>query len=335
MAKQRETKNLGLNRSKDREKIFQYIEDVLGIKEKSCSRGTSKKKDGASFQHAGKNPLPIRNFNLLNVHIDPKGKIIINSRDGLQANCMACERKFRLARILRNKKKYEKMTDNEIYQNYKKEYGRQTKKCSMCKLEKDPSEFLISRGMETGLHNTCRACAKAYSESVGGRWIIYSVDGHEVMKIMDKDSCKICSSKENLHKDHIFPVSKGGTDNKENLQILCRVHNLSKSNTILSPVIQSLKDIKNKMICERYGHLLTKARKEKWSMVKFESEITKEVKDFIIRKSKLSDEELSRFFEKEKARNNRKHSIPHAVEKFRRYCETAILEINEPILKNN
>jgi hypothetical protein len=34
MATQRKTKNLGLNRSKDREKIFQYIENVLGIKEK-------------------------------------------------------------------------------------------------------------------------------------------------------------------------------------------------------------------------------------------------------------------------------------------------------------
>lgn len=335
MAKQRETKNLGLNRSRDREKIFRHIENVLGIKEKLCSRGASKNQQRVGFKHTGKNPLPIRNFNLLGAYVDSKGNVVLNSRDGLQANCMACERKFRLARIQRNKKKYENMTDKDIYDNYKKEYNRTSKKCSMCKTEKDPSEFPISRGMETGLHNTCKQCSKSYSESVGGRWIIYSVDGHEVMKITDKEFCAVCDSKENLHKDHIFPVSKGGTDNKENLQVLCRKHNLSKSNTITSPIIKSVKDIKNKMVCERYLPILQKARKENWSLVKFESEITKAVRDFIVWKSKLSDEELAKFFEKEKARNNRKHSVPHAVKKFRQYCETAILEIDKYILEND
>lgn len=120
-----------------------------------------------------------------------------------------------------------------------------------------------------------------------------------------------------------------------NLQVLCRKHNLSKSNTIISPIIKSVRDIKNKMICERYLPILRKAREENWSLVKFESEITKAVREFIIWKSKLSDEELAEFFEKEKARNNRKHSIPHAVKKFRQYCETAILEIEKYILNNN
>ncbi|MEJ2267614.1 MAG: HNH endonuclease signature motif containing protein [Nanoarchaeota archaeon] len=280
MAKQRETKNLGLNRSKNREKIFRYIEDVLGIKEKRCGMVKMTK---YGFKHFGRNPLPIRNFNLRDVNI-VNGKVILGSqtKDGLQPNCMACERKYRRGRLDKHKLKYEGMTDKQIYDNYKKEYNRTSKRCSMCKIEKDPSEFPISRGMETGLHNTCKACSKSYSESVGGRWIIYSVDGHEVMKITNKDSCAICGSKDKLHKDHIFPVSKGGTDNKENLQILCREHNLSKSNTIISPIIKSVKDIKNKMICERYLPILRKARKENWSLVKFESEITKAVREFII-----------------------------------------------------
>ena len=85
--------------------------------------------------------------------------------------------------------------------------------------------------METGLHNTCKRCSKSYSESVGSRWIIYSPDGHEVIDITDKDSCQVCKSKLKLHKDHIFPIAKGGTDNKENIQILCGKHNLSKSDT--------------------------------------------------------------------------------------------------------
>jgi 5-methylcytosine-specific restriction endonuclease McrA len=335
MAKQRKTKNLGFNRSKDREKIFRYIETVLGKKEKLCSRGSSKNQDRVRFKHAGPNPLPIRNFNLLGAYVDSNGNVVINSKDGLQANCMVCERKFRLARIKRNKEKYSKMSDEEIYQNYKKEYNREKKKCSMCKVEKEPIEFPISRGMETGLHNTCRTCSKSYSESVGGRWIIYSVDGHKVMKITEKDFCAVCGSKENLHKDHIFPVSKGGTDNKENLQVLCRKHNLSKSNTIISSIINSVKDIKNKMICERYLPILKKAKKENWSLVKFESEITKCVRNFIIWKSKLSDEKLTEFFESEKTRNNRKHSVSHAVKKFRQYCGIAILNVNELILQQN
>jgi 5-methylcytosine-specific restriction endonuclease McrA len=335
MAKQRETKNLGLNRSKDREKIFQYIENVRGIKEKLCSRGTSKRENGASFQHVGKNPLPIRNFNLLDVYIDSNGKVVINSKDGLQANCMACERKFRLARILRNKKKYEKMTDEEIYKNYKKEYGRLLKKCSVCKIEKEPRDFPISRGMETGLHNVCKVCSKSYSESVGSRWEIVSPDGHQVIFIKPEDKCKTCGSQKKLHKDHIFPIAKGGTDNQENIQILCSKHNLSKSDSVISPAIKSINDIKPKMICERYYDLLKTAKKEKWSLIKFESEITKAVREFILWKSKLSDAELTKFFEDEKSRNNRKHSVTHAVRKFREYCGTAILEINKYIEENN
>jgi len=336
MPTQRKTKNLGLNRSKDREKIFQYIENILRIKEKTCSRGNSKNKK-INFEHTGRNPQPIRNFNLLNAIINLNGEAIIKSKDGLQSNCKDCERKFRNLRTLRSKNKYEKMSPEEIYSHYKKNWG-EFKGCSICdpgKKKIRPEEVPISRGMETGLHNTCKKCSKSYSESVGGRWIIYSVDGHQVLKITDKDSCKTCGSKKNLHKDHIFPVSKGGTDNKENLQVLCRTHNLSKSDTIISPAIKNLKDIKNKMVCERYWSTLEKARKEKWLIIKFESEITKEVKEFILWKKNLSDVELSIFFENEKARNNRKHSIPHAVKKFREYCETAILEINEFLTKKN
>jgi hypothetical protein len=88
------------------------------------------------------------------------------------------------------------------------------------------------------------------------------------------------------------------------------------------------------MICERYLHLLQQAREEKWSLAKFESEITKDVRDFIIWKSNLSDEELEKFFEKEKQRNNRKHSVEHAVKKFREYCKKAILDASKYIREN-
>jgi len=41
-------------------------------------------------------------------------------------------------------------------------------------------------------------------------------------------SCVHCGTKENLSIDHIKPVSKGGTDDIDNLQILCKSCNSKK-----------------------------------------------------------------------------------------------------------
>jgi len=42
-------------------------------------------------------------------------------------------------------------------------------------------------------------------------------------------SCAYCGSKKNLEIDHIKPVSKGGDNNIENLQILCHKCNRAKA----------------------------------------------------------------------------------------------------------
>jgi 5-methylcytosine-specific restriction endonuclease McrA len=44
-----------------------------------------------------------------------------------------------------------------------------------------------------------------------------------------------CEIKENLDLDHIVPLSKGGSDKIENLQFLCRFHNLSKLDRVPRP----------------------------------------------------------------------------------------------------
>ena len=46
----------------------------------------------------------------------------------------------------------------------------------------------------------------------------------------DREECVTCGSKDNLQFDHILPLSKGGSDEPENLRILCRSCNLSRGN---------------------------------------------------------------------------------------------------------
>ena len=46
----------------------------------------------------------------------------------------------------------------------------------------------------------------------------------------DGGKCVICGSRENLHFDHIIPVSRGGSGTSvKNVQLLCSRHNLEKS----------------------------------------------------------------------------------------------------------
>lgn len=50
----------------------------------------------------------------------------------------------------------------------------------------------------------------------------------EVFK-RDKGQCVLCGSKKNLHFDHDFPYSKGGTSiSAKNIRLLCMSHNLAK-----------------------------------------------------------------------------------------------------------
>jgi 5-methylcytosine-specific restriction endonuclease McrA len=44
----------------------------------------------------------------------------------------------------------------------------------------------------------------------------------------DDGRCRKCGSQERIHLDHIIPVSKGGSDAVENLELLCQSCNLSK-----------------------------------------------------------------------------------------------------------
>jgi len=48
----------------------------------------------------------------------------------------------------------------------------------------------------------------------------------------DGFACVVCGTSENLEIDHIIPVSKGGTDDRINLQTMCAQHNRKKGNKV-------------------------------------------------------------------------------------------------------
>jgi hypothetical protein len=54
-----------------------------------------------------------------------------------------------------------------------------------------------------------------------------SVFFHTLSK-RDGEACKVCGSTRDLTVDHVIPLSRGGENSLENMQILCRKHNSSK-----------------------------------------------------------------------------------------------------------
>ena len=53
-----------------------------------------------------------------------------------------------------------------------------------------------------------------------------------IIMLINRDDykCKVCEKHDNITVDHIIPLSKGGTDELDNLQLLCRSCNSSKGN---------------------------------------------------------------------------------------------------------
>jgi hypothetical protein len=80
-----------------------------------------------------------------------------------------------------------------------------------------------------------RACfmirSKAFNAYKEGKWSIHDLLDLNVAKIQQNDYCWYCGKKMspvNLTKDHVFPRSKGGENDMDNIIMVCKNCNSSK-----------------------------------------------------------------------------------------------------------
>jgi 5-methylcytosine-specific restriction protein A len=213
---------LGYNTTDTQEEKYAAIESKIGPYKK-CTKGV--------ITGCGQEK-PIREF-----HFNTK------NITGLQDACIPCQRRYRKRRILNCRKKYGKLTKEQIRENYKAEYGT-VKKCSVCEKELPPESFTTSQSMEIGLHNQCYDCASKQSRNGELREYIHLPD-KDAKKYHKKAMCENCGGTDKLAIDHILPIAKGGNDCLVNKQTLCTSCNSSKSDTIAHLVTLE-------QLCERY-----------------------------------------------------------------------------------
>lgn len=75
--------------------------------------------------------------------------------------------------------------------------------------------------------------AKAFKAYKEGRWNIHDLLQFNVAKIQQNDYCWYCGKEmepSKLTKDHVFPRSKGGDNDMDNIIMVCKTCNSSKGN---------------------------------------------------------------------------------------------------------
>jgi hypothetical protein len=340
---QQQGKRVGLNISAQHQVIYREIETTIfqqnpkdrnnepklkkvgGVVKAKCSRGLSKNK--YNHTHKGDRWLPIRDF-----------AIALGSDTKLQAACRVCDHNYRvLGRSNANRSKFEGKSAAEIRAMYRKNYpgagGKKT--CSRaysggCLHPSGPDlaaeEFNISRGMETGLHNHCKVCAKASSGAVGDRFLHFLPDGkvlnHQRPKALSNCAMypnkggKRCSGV--LHDDHIWPLAVGGSDRPINHQWLCETHNQTKSSSV-DASLKTVSQIKPNMMSDRFHTTLAAAKSKKTDIALFHQEMRGKMTKERTERAAMSDRSLRKIFTDWKQKNNRKHNVERAIKKAKEF----------------
>lgn len=94
---------------------------------------------------------------------------------------------------------------------------------------------MLHYAMSAGKHSYDRMCfmirAKAFKAYKEGRWNIHDLLEINVAKIQQNNYCWYCGKEtepSKLTKDHVFPRSKGGDNDMDNIIMVCKNCNSSK-----------------------------------------------------------------------------------------------------------
>lgn len=144
-------------------------------------------------------------------------------KDGLQNNCRTCQRK---------------QNSGPKNQAYCLKYAANHRKEAVERAARWAKENRdhINKSNRDRFHNDLvyrRACLlRSFINSSykrGSKGNLTRIQLEELLKASDY-KCNYCGSPNKLEFDHIVPLSKGGTNQIDNIQILCRSCNASKGN---------------------------------------------------------------------------------------------------------
>lgn len=96
---------------------------------------------------------------------------------------------------------------------------------------------MLCAALNMGKGNYDRSCymirSKAFKAYKEGRWNIHDLLEFNVTKIKENNYCWYCGKEiepSKLTKDHVFPRSKGGANDMDNIIMVCKTCNSSKGN---------------------------------------------------------------------------------------------------------
>lgn len=120
------------------------------------------------------------------------------------------------------------------------------KRCCICKQMLPFDNFHKNAGQPHGLHGRCKPCRSwhdkqrdpavrhGHPRSIAQRKRVcrpLPKDEREALNAMREYGCALCDGPAE-HRDHILPISRGGSHTLDNLRWLCAKHNTSKGNKL-------------------------------------------------------------------------------------------------------